>query len=96
MATAPVRYLHGGDASEICARATGIKHGRLVEFTFIYGDPDLSVELVLPPAAFREFCVENGCHIEIGDPAVGGWLRRHPETAQLLPLEALRVTETPA
>ncbi len=41
----------------------------VVEFDFIYGDPDLSVELVLPIAAFREFCLENGCLVTTADPA---------------------------
>ncbi|SJM50535.1 hypothetical protein FM111_02515 [Brevundimonas diminuta 3F5N] len=41
----------------------------IVEFDFIYGDPDLSVELVLPVIAFREFCLENGCLVTAADPA---------------------------
>nr|WP_314433120.1 phenol hydroxylase subunit [uncultured Brevundimonas sp.] len=41
--------------------------GGVVEFDFIYGDPDLSVELVLPVAAFREFCLENGCLVTAAD-----------------------------
>ncbi|MEN5145835.1 phenol hydroxylase subunit [Brevundimonas diminuta] len=41
----------------------------IVEFDFIYGDPDLSVELVLPRAAFKEFCLENGCLVTAADPA---------------------------
>ena len=41
----------------------------IVEFDFIYGDPDLSVELVLPIAAFQEFCLENGCLVTAADPA---------------------------
>lgn len=41
----------------------------VVEFDFIYGDPDLSVELVLPREAFREFCLENGCLVTAADPA---------------------------
>ncbi|MDM8351274.1 phenol hydroxylase subunit [Brevundimonas diminuta] len=41
----------------------------IVEFDFIYGDPDLSVELVLPIAAFKEFCLENGCLVTAADPA---------------------------
>lgn len=52
------------------ALVTGFGDRNLVEFTFIYGDPDLSVELVLPFPAFREFCIENGCEIAAGDAHV--------------------------
>lgn len=31
----------------------------LVEFLFAVGDPDLSVELVMPEAAFDDFCARN-------------------------------------
>lgn len=31
----------------------------LVEFEFAVGDPDVSVELVMPEAAFKEFCRKN-------------------------------------
>ena len=31
----------------------------MVEFEFAVGDPDLFVELVMPPAAFNEFCAAN-------------------------------------
>lgn len=33
--------------------------GGFVEFDFSIGDPMLSVELILPEAAFAEFCVTN-------------------------------------
>lgn len=33
--------------------------GRFVQFNFIVADPDLSVELVLPYGAFKEFCAAN-------------------------------------
>jgi len=42
---------------------TGISPADVIEFTFVYGDPDLAVELVLPVTAFREFCIENGCRV---------------------------------
>lgn len=37
-------------------RVTGISSRGFVEFEFSIGSPELCVELVLPPAAFEEFC----------------------------------------
>ena len=37
-------------------RVTGIRNGKFVEFEFALGDSDLSVELIMPFAAFDEFC----------------------------------------
>lgn len=37
-------------------RVTGIRNGTFVEFEFALGDRDLSVELIMPFAAFDEFC----------------------------------------
>lgn len=34
----------------------------LIEFEFAVGDPDVAVELVMPKAAFDEFCANN--HVE--------------------------------
>lgn len=34
----------------------------LIEFEFAVGDPDVAVELVMPQAAFDEFCAAN--HVE--------------------------------
>ncbi len=41
------------------ARVLRIRRGTYVEFAFVAGDPMLSVELVLPYPAFREFCANN-------------------------------------
>lgn len=35
----------------------------LIEFEFAVGDPDVAVELVMPKAAFDEFCAAN--HVEV-------------------------------
>tara|TARA_B100000678_G_scaffold287131_1_gene293183 strand:- start:109 stop:387 length:279 start_codon:yes stop_codon:yes gene_type:complete len=51
------------------AVVTGVTDRGIVQFDFVYGDPDLSVELVLPVAAFREFCGENRCLVTAADPA---------------------------
>jgi phenol hydroxylase P0 protein len=37
-------------------RVTGVRSGRYVEFEFSINDADLTVELILPFAAFEEFC----------------------------------------
>lgn len=37
-------------------RITGIRRNRFVEFDYSLGDRDLSVELIMPFAAFDEFC----------------------------------------
>jgi phenol hydroxylase P0 protein len=34
-------------------------HNGLIEFEFAIGDPDVVVELVMPKAAFDEFCAAN-------------------------------------
>ena len=61
----------------------------IVEFDFIYGDPDLSVELVLPRAAFKEFCLENGCLVTAADPAAShAVLRLVKDGAALEPVGA--------
>lgn len=41
-------------------RITGIRGGRFVEFAYALGDEDLSVELIMPFAAFDEFCRRQG------------------------------------
>jgi phenol hydroxylase P0 protein len=33
-----------------------------VEFDFAIGDPELSVDLILPAHAFKEFCATNRVH----------------------------------
>jgi phenol hydroxylase P0 protein len=40
-------------------RLRGMRSDGFVEFDFSIGDPDLSVELILPKAAFDEFCAIN-------------------------------------
>jgi len=45
-----------------CARFVRLRQVRadgFVEFDFAVGEPDLSVELILPLAAFHEFCSAN-------------------------------------
>lgn len=40
-------------------RVTGIRGGRFVEFVYGLGDGDLAVELIMPFAAFDEFCIRQ-------------------------------------
>lgn len=46
------------DASRKFVRVTGERNG-IVEFEFGIGDLSLAVELMLPPAAFEDFCAVN-------------------------------------
>lgn len=36
----------------------------LIEFEFAVGDPDVAVELVMPKAAFDEFCAANQVEVQ--------------------------------
>jgi len=50
------------DASDALQRYVRIKDetdNGLVEFDFAIGSPDLFAELILPKAAFEEFCIRN-------------------------------------
>ena len=67
------KHLTGVDASTRFVRVTGTAHGGFVEFQFSIGDPTLYLEMILPPAAFEEFCathravhltVEQGRHVD--------------------------------
>ena len=40
-------------------RLRKVRDDGFVEFDFAIGEPDLSVELILPSAAFHEFCRTN-------------------------------------
>lgn len=40
-------------------RVTGEMRGGFVEFQFAIGDPTLYLEMILPHAAFAEFCATN-------------------------------------
>ena len=54
----------------------GFKHVEHVEFAFIYGDPNLSVELVLPFPAFASFCADNHCELSAESPELLSSLAR--------------------
>ena len=44
------------DVTRKFVRVTGEMSNGLIEFEFAVGDPDVCVELVMPRAAFDEFC----------------------------------------
>ena len=47
------------DPSARFVRVRQVRADGLVEFDFAVGEPNLSVELILPLAAFHEFCSAN-------------------------------------
>jgi len=57
-------------------RIIGSRLGRYVEFEFSVNDQDLTVELVLPFAAFDEFCELQNAVVLPPEPAVADELER--------------------
>ncbi|ENU80531.1 MULTISPECIES: phenol hydroxylase subunit [unclassified Acinetobacter] len=57
------------EESQCYVHITGTQRDRFVEFEFSIGDPELAVEMIMPFAAFEEFCqrhqVKNLSHDEI-------------------------------
>ena len=53
---------NGFDVTRKYVRVLGSLPSGLVEFEFAVGEPELVVELVMPKAAFDEFCASN--HVE--------------------------------
>ena len=53
---------NGFDVTRKYVRVLGSLPSGLVEFEFAVGEPEMAVELVMPKAAFDEFCVGN--HVE--------------------------------
>ncbi|MHA3058731.1 phenol hydroxylase subunit [Acinetobacter sp. ANC 5584] len=57
------------EESQCYVHITGTQRNRFVEFEFSIGDPELAVEMIMPFAAFEEFCqrhhVKNLSHDEI-------------------------------
>ncbi len=65
-------------------RVTGTRLDRYVEFEFSVNDADLTVELILPFAAFDEFCMLQEAVVLPPEPAAAGeleslaWRSRQP------------------
>ena len=53
---------NGFDVTRKYVRVLGSLPSGLVEFEFAVGEPEMVVELVMPKAAFDEFCASN--HVE--------------------------------
>lgn len=47
------------DPSKKFVRVTELRQNGMVEFEFAVGEPELFVEMILPAAAFDEFCALN-------------------------------------
>jgi len=47
------------DIARKYVRVMRTRSNGLIEFDFAIGDPEVSVELVMPAAAFTEFCAAN-------------------------------------
>ncbi|PKO31620.1 MAG: phenol hydroxylase [Betaproteobacteria bacterium HGW-Betaproteobacteria-7] len=65
------------DAGRRYVRVCKRRPDGFIEFAFAIGDPALAVELMLPEAAFHEFCLAN--EVIVLDPATadeGDWVSR--------------------
>lgn len=72
----------GQEAAHV--RILGTRAGKFIEFEFSLGDGLLAVELILPPAAFAEFCRARGADVLPPDPETAetvermAWRAGHP------------------
>lgn len=55
-------------AGQCSARIKRVRRGAFVEFEFSIGDGSLSLELIMPPAAFTEFCARHRAVVIQADP----------------------------
>jgi phenol hydroxylase P0 protein len=55
------------DSGRKFVRVTGRRLTGFIEFDFAIGEPEIFVELVLPAAAFEEFCSSNDVTMLEGD-----------------------------
>lgn len=72
------------DISKRRVRVTGTR-GSFVLFDFTIGDPDLTVELVLPMPAFREFRVANAAEMVVEGEAAASFAllsARYPASSE--------------
>lgn len=74
------------DITQRHIRVTGTR-GSFVLFDFTIADPDLTVELVLPMPAFREFLAANAADMAVEEVAVAGFdflAARFPAPSELV------------
>jgi phenol hydroxylase P0 protein len=55
------------DISRKYVRVMDIRGSGMIEFEFSVGEPEMAVELIMPEAAFAEFCQHNQVTF-LGDP----------------------------
>ena len=58
-------------AGKTFVKIKGTRLGKFIEFEFSINDEDLSIELILPVAAFREFCAAQDVTLLPPDPSAG-------------------------
>lgn len=63
-------------------RVTGVRRNQFVEFQFSIDGPSLSLDLVLPYPAFREFCLNNKAVVLPSDAKAQMALDRLGDTGQ--------------
>lgn len=74
----------GIDIGRTFVRVLGTRHDRFVEFEFTINDRDLTIELIMPFDAFREFCETNRCDVVAADGSAQvalerlAWRAGHP------------------
>lgn len=84
------KAIERNEAPPARVRVTGLRRDAYAEFTFSLGDKALTVELILPFAAFGEFCAERRADVLPPAPKVGeaierlAWRLRRPELYRLL------------
>jgi len=86
----------GAAKPRLQAIVTEISPAQIIAFTFVYGDPDLSVELVLPLPAFREFCSENRCEVAAPDDRLRASMKRLMAPVAVVPFIPAGETELPS
>lgn len=88
MAEPPAEQPKLPDINERWVRVTGTR-GDFVLFNFTIGDPDLTVELILPFPAFLEFCATNHAVATV-DPAAKAAYQRLHRRSWTIPLPVRR------
>ncbi len=61
----------GVPAGKTFVKVKGTRLGKFIEFEFSINDEDLTIELILPVHAFREFCTAQNVTVLPSDPSAG-------------------------
>lgn len=61
-------------------RVNELRSDGFVEFDFAIGEPELFVELIMPPSAFDDFCkinkvtfIDENRRLQVGDEGISDW-----------------------